>query len=73
MEQITLPINRYNKLRNVLDQLELSEAKSRMALEEANGRIEQLEEILHAIYELKKELNVSPLDEIQKMAKEGLE
>lgn len=74
MEQITLPINRYNKLRNVLDQLELSEAKGRMALEEANQRIEQLEENIHGILDF-----VSPLAgfnpsfyEIQKMAKEGL-
>ena len=73
--QVTLPINRYNKLRDVLDQLELSEAKSRMASEEANERIEQLEEILHAIHDF-----VSPLAEfnpsfyeIQKMAKEGLD
>ena len=75
MEQITLPINRYNKLRNVLDRLEFSDAKSRMALEEANQRIEQLEENLHGILDF-----VSPLAEfnpsfyeIQKMAKEVLD
>ena len=49
--------------------------KEQMALEDANQRIEQLEEILHAIHDF-----VSPLAEfnpsfyeIQKMAKEGLD
>ena len=73
MEKVVLPINRYNKLRDVLDQLELSEAKSRMALEEANGRVEQLEEILHAIHDFAlqyAEFNTA-MEKVQKMAKEG--
>lgn len=75
MDQITLPINRYNKLRNVLDQLELSEAKSKIALEEANQRIEQLEEILHAIHDFASEYAAfnPAFEEVQKMAKEGVE
>ena len=70
--QITLPINRYNKLRDVLDQLELSEAKSRMASEEANERIEQLEEILHAIHDFASQYAAfnPAMEKVQKMAKE---
>lgn len=75
MEQVTLPINRYNKLRDVLDQLELSEAKSRIALEEANGRVEQLEEILNAIHEFASQYAAfnTAMEKVQQMAKEGLE
>ena len=75
MEQITLPINRYNKLRDVLDRLELSEAKGRMASEEANGRVEQLEEILHVIHDFAGEYAPfnTAMEKVQNMAKEGLE
>lgn len=73
MEKVVLPINRYNQLREALDRLELSEAKHRMALEEANGRVEQLEEILHAIHDFAEgyaEFNPA-FEKVRQMAKEG--
>jgi len=62
-------------LRQQLNVTELSEAKSRMALEEANGRVEQLEEILHAIHDFAEgyaEFNPT-FEKVRKMAKEGLD
>lgn len=74
-EQVVLKIDRYNKLRNIMDNLELAEAKSRMVLEDANQRIEQLEEILHAIGSFSGEYAPfnSAMAKIQKIAQEGLE
>lgn len=74
-EQVVLKVERYIKLRDALDQLELSEAKGRMALEEANQRIEQLEEVLNAIHERAEDLaeyNFA-MKKIKDMAEEGLQ
>ena len=73
-EQVVLKVERYNKLRDTLDQLELSEAKGRMALEEAGLHIEQLHDILHAIKDFSGEYAPfnSAMAKIQKMAEEGL-
>lgn len=74
-EQVVLRPDRYNKLIEKFERLELSEAKSRMGLEDANQRIEQLEEILHAIGSFAGDYAPynSTLEKIQKMAQEGLE
>lgn len=48
-EQVVLRPDCYNKLIETFERLELSEAKSRMALEDANQRIEQQDEIIAAI------------------------
>ena len=79
LAMIVVTIERLEKenkeLKEKLNQAELAEIKSRMELEEANQRIEQLEENIHGILDF-----VSPLAEfnpafyeIQKMAKEGLD
>lgn len=57
-----------------INKLELAEAKGRMALEDANQRIEQLEEVLNAIHEFSgglAEFNHA-MAKIQQMAEEGL-
>lgn len=74
-EQVVLRPDRYNKLIETFERLELSEAKSRMALENANQRIEQLEEILDAIGSFAGDYAPfnSAMAKVQKMAQEGLE
>lgn len=74
-EQVVLHPDRYNKLIETFERLELAEAKGRMGLEDANQRIEQLEEILHAIGSFAGEYAPfnSAMAKIQKMAQEGLE
>ena len=64
-----------NKQLENLDQIELSEAKVRMALEESNERIEQLEEILHTIHDFAGEYAPfnTAMEKVQKMAKEGVD
>ena len=74
-EAIDLILDDKNKQLENLDQVELSEAKARMVLEEANGRVEQLEEILHAIHDFASqyaEFNTA-MEKVQKMTKEGLD
>lgn len=73
-EQVVLKVEHYNKLRDTFDQLELSEAKGRMELEEVGQHIEQLHEILHAIKDFSGEYAPfnSAMAKIQKMAEEGL-
>lgn len=48
-QPIVLQPERFKKLIDTLERLELAEAKGRMALEEANARIEQQDEIIAAI------------------------
>lgn len=73
-EQVVLKVEHYNKLRGTFDQLELSEAKGRVALEEAGQHIEQLHDILHAIKDFSGEYAPfnSAMAKIQQMAEEGL-
>lgn len=49
--------------------------KEQMTLEDANQRIEQLEEILHTIHDFAGEYAPfnTAMEKVQKMAKEGLE
>ena len=49
--------------------------KEQMVLEEANGRIEQLEEILHAIHDFASQYAAfnTAMEKVQQMAKEGVE
>lgn len=47
--EIVMSVANYNRLVDRFNRLELAEAKGRMALEDANSRIEQLEDILSAI------------------------
>lgn len=57
-----------------LDRLELAEVKGRMALEDANQRIEQLEELLHEVNRFAVEYAPfnSAMAKIQKMLGDGL-
>lgn len=73
-EAIDRIIDDKNKRLENFDQLELSEVKARMALEDANQRIEQLEEILHEVNKFAAEYAPfnSAMAKIQKMAEERL-
>ena len=73
--QVVIHPDRYNKLIDTFERLELSEAKGRMALEEAGQYIEQLHDILHAIKDFSGEYAPfnSAMAKIQKMAEEGLQ
>lgn len=74
-EQVVLRPDRYNKLIDTFERLELAEAKARMALEDANQRIEQLEELLHEVNRFAVEYAPfnSAMAKIRKMVQEGLE
>lgn len=71
--QVVLRPDRYNKLIDVLERLELAEVKARMALEDANSRVEQLEDVLSTVKDFAADYAAfnTAMERIVKMCEEG--